>query len=891
MKLVPFFSLFLILLNGTAAESTPWKFYRHQSVPEQDASGKVDGENLSAFVRKWHAPGRIRFLRTLHLEANKRFRMDFTTEADASGSIYLTIQAKNGSMLLHTSWYIPKGRKKHSVPFLTPADCAPDAQILLQIGGLPGHLKISEVAFREEQNTKKEQEFREGSEWKTVAMNNLYVKPGSALDFSGGVPLPAGSFGRLIVNADGVPVFEKQPEKAVRFLGFNTVPADVYEVKDDAAFRKAVREFAQAARRQGYNLFRVNTLQDYLPRKPKQDRVVDPRWLDRFEYLLAELKKEGIYIQLVLTAQNPFFAPERHGEAHWYRNLYKMLFYLGEGPLMDAFQYTLSLMNRVNPHTGLAWKDDPAIVLVEFCNEQYAAFSYLAKFAHKFPKLFQSVEDEWNRRLTEKYGKRIPENIREGTPEGKPVPIPANQYGNSPAANEFTLFLQELTAANNRRCTELLRKAGYPGLVSQNNYRTLFSSAATQETMPVVDDHCYFAHPTRAVFTGAASSWMTSGSHVPAESSVAKAADYFRGLFTGRLYGKPFFVGEYNHCFWNPYLHEAGAVFGAYAAFQNFSGCAIFSAPVQQKPRPAQTMNNFLAGINPVMRANEAIAYFLFRRGDVAPARHSAILAIPRRMLKSGGGGRGAISSEQSKIALMTGFGVLFPELAGGNVLRKPDCILAPAGVAAIEDHDWFVSTVESASSRSSADSVAAELKRRGILPETNRSEPSKGIFESDTGELLMNTREKLFRAVTPRSETVSLPANRKVQLNHLAVSGSSIPATVSLHALDSQVLNRSRHMLLIYATATANSGMILSEDGATMTTQGVQPTLLRTGRLSFALDNVHAAEFALYALAMDGSRIQELPFNIRNGKCEVVINTAELRAGTVFFEFARKQK
>ena len=183
------------------------------------------------------------------------------------------------------------------------------------------------------------------------------------------------------------------------------------------------------------------------------------------------------------------------------------------------------------------------------------------------------------------------------------------------------------------------------------------------------------------------------------------------------------------------------------------------------------------------------------------------------------------------------------------------------------------------------------ELKRRGILPETNRSEPSKGIFESDTGELLMNTREKLFRAVTPRSETVSLPANRKVQLNHLAVSGSSIPATVSLHALDSQVLNRSRHMLLIYATATANSGMILSEDGATMTTPGVQPTLLRTGRLSFALDNVHAAEFALYALAMDGSRIQELPFNIRNGKCEVVINTAELRAGTVFFEFARKQK
>ncbi len=891
MKYILFFSLFLILLNSTASETDSWKFYRHQSVPEQDATGKVDSENLSAFIRKCHAPGQVRFLRKLHLEPNKRFRMEFNTEADSSGSIYLTIQKKNGDMILHTSWYIPKGKKKHSIFFLTPPDNSSDTQLLLQIGGLPGHLKISTVTLSTDLNTKKEQEFREGAEWKTVAMNSLYVKPGSALDFSDDAPLPAGTFGRLIVNANGFPVFEKQPEKAVRFLGFNTVPADVYEAKDDAAFRKAVREFAQAARRQGYNLFRVNTLQDYLPRKPKQDRTVEPRWLDRFEYLLAELKKEGIYIQLVLTAQNPFFAPERRNEAHLYRNLYKMQFYLGEGPLMEAFLYTLSLMNHVNPYTGMTWKDDPAIVLVEFCNEQYAAFSYLAKFAHKFPKLFQSVEDEWNRWLIAKYGKQIPENIRKGTAETKPVPIPVNPYEKSPAATEFTLFLQELIAANNRRCTELLRKNGYPGLVSQNNYRTLFSSAATQKTMPVVDDHCYYAHPTRAIFTGAASSWMTSGSHVPAESSIAKAADYFRGLFTGRLYGKPFFVGEYNHCFWNPYLHEAGAVFGAYAAFQNFSGCAIFTAPVQQKPRTAQTMNNFLVGINPVMRANEAIAYFLFRRGDVAPARHSAILAIPRRVLESDNGGRGAISTEQNKVALMTGFGVVFPELAGGNIRRKPDCILAPAGVATIEDHDWFVSTVESNSSSTPADYIAAELKRRGILPETNQSEPSKGIYESDTGELLMNTREKLFCAVTPRSETVSLPANRKVRLNHLTVSDSSIPATISLHALDSQDLNRSRHLLLIYATATANSGMILSEDGTTMVNPGVQPTLLQTGRLSFTLANIHAADFVLYALAMDGSRIQELPFSIRNGKCEIVINTAELHAGTVFFEFARKQK
>ena len=41
-------------------------------------------------------------------------------------------------------------------------------------------------------------------------------------------------------------------------------------------------------------------------------------------------------------------------------------------------------------------------------------------------------------------------------------------------------------------------------------------------------------------------------------------------------------------------------------------------------------------------------------------------------------------------------------------------------------------------------------MKRKGILPAGNITDPARGIFQSDTGEILLNAPEKKMTVVTP---------------------------------------------------------------------------------------------------------------------------------------------
>ena len=58
------------------------------------------------------------------------------------------------------------------------------------------------------------------------------------------------------------------------------------------------------------------------------------------------------------------------------------------------------------------------------------------------------------------------------------------------------------------------------------------------------------------------------------------------------------------------------------------------------------------------------------------------------------------------------------------------------------------------------ADRVA-ELKRSGLLPAGNATDFGKQVYQSDTGELLMDVKARRFTVNTPRTQLVALPAGR----------------------------------------------------------------------------------------------------------------------------------
>ena len=146
----------------------------------------------------------------------------------------------------------------------------------------------------------------------------------------------------------------------------------------------------------------------------------------------------------------------------------------------------------------------------------------------------------------------------------------------------------------------------------------------------------------------------------------------------------------------------------------------------------------------------------------------------------------------------------------------------------------WAMESVETKTSKYSLEGAVAGLKSKGILPKSNISDPAKGVFQSDTGEIIMRAKEKLLKVATTRSEAVTLEANKHEDVGQMTVINSSAPALVAACAVDKENLADSKRIVLIYATEAVNSGMELSHDRVTMVNLGKLPVLMRAGKTGY---------------------------------------------------------
>ena len=68
----------------------------------------------------------------------------------------------------------------------------------------------------------------------------------------------------------------------------------------------------------------------------------------------------------------------------------------------------------------------------------------------------------------------------------------------------------------------------------------------------------------------------------------------------------------------------------------------------------------------------------------------------------------------------------------------------------------------------------------------------------------------------------------------------------------------------------------------------GSMPILLETGTFEMSFNNKSVPNLKLYALAMDGTRIAELPLRKNGNRAEISLNTAAIPNGpALYFELA----
>lgn len=230
------------------------------------------------------------------------------------------------------------------------------------------------------------------------------IQSGGALDVSFLVPKPAGREGAVTIK-DGRLSFGRGSR--ARFLGVSLMPQTPFldpEQADALADRLA---------RSGINLVRLNDLD--MPLGPGRSlfddarddtKVFDPEALARLDHLIAALKARGIYVAIELQTTRRF----RSGDGVTAPGLLPD----GGGPaaMIDPTLGRLTLaaaralLDRVNPETGLALREDPVLAWVTLAGE-ISLFDQIDR-ADALPGVYKKVLSDRGARAPAGYsGRRL----------------------------------------------------------------------------------------------------------------------------------------------------------------------------------------------------------------------------------------------------------------------------------------------------------------------------------------------------------------------------------------------------------------------------------------------------------------------------------------------------
>lgn len=223
---------------------------------------------------------------------------------------------------------------------------------------------------------------------------SAYDDSPAALDLSFLNETPAGRHGYIKAKGEILTDDRGQPW---RYFGTNLTAEACFPTQEEAV------KFAGHLAKCGINLVRFHFMDanwsgSQLVRKDGKPGL-NEEVLARLDFFFAELKKRGIFANLNLHvgrkyADQPAGAPDM---SKGIDNIYP--------PYVEALkQYATDLLTHVNPHTGLAYRDDPAVAIVEVNNENTLLFGAWWPAKVTGP-VHESVLKQWNAWVAMKYGK------------------------------------------------------------------------------------------------------------------------------------------------------------------------------------------------------------------------------------------------------------------------------------------------------------------------------------------------------------------------------------------------------------------------------------------------------------------------------------------------------
>ncbi len=556
----------------------------------------------------------------------------------------------------------------------------------------------------------------------------------------------------------------------------------------------------------------VNMVRYHSPVFGQDPSVADPKKLDDLFYLVAALKREGIYTKLSFYFPLWFDIKPEYDvpgfEAIENKKPFALLYF---DPRVQEFYkvWARALLTTKNPYTGMPLAQESAVAIVEIVNEDSLFFWTFTK--KNIPKLYwQRLENLYGEWLQKRYSS--PEEIRRAWLE-------AREPGDDPSGGWAVLYeawhmtqgglkgagpgrrkrvgdqVRFLTEVQRRFYEDIIKyfreELGVRSLISPSNWVVADPALLdaleryTYTAGDVIDRHGYFGGAHR----GEGAGYSVRVGHEFKNLAAVRVPEKIP-LQMIQIDQYPSIISEIGWT--NPNRYRAGFAFLAatYGALQGLDGIFAFAL---HGAFWETTMKKFGLA-SPAIMGNFPAYALLYRRGDVKEAEVVVrqVLDLEDLYALKGSGGFAAQALDE---------------------LRARD--IPPGGVAVgevshIDPLAYYVGRVVRAFGEEKAESMEMNL---ATLIDRDRK-----TIRSLTGEVFWEYEKGIVRVDTKRSQGAAgfLSQLAKLELSRVTIESENDYSTVMITALDRRPLESSRRILIQVMTVESPYGFRASggQDG-----------------------------------------------------------------------------
>jgi len=465
-------------------------------------------------------------------------------------------------------------------------------------------------------------------------------------DFSATLDPPAGRHGVAFVGTDGHFYFEDG--RRARFWGINVAKDSVF------VSHETIDQAADAIARAGFNLVRlhhIDGVEGLLPaERAGAEQRLDPDKLDAVFYWVHALKQRGIHTYLDLLDFRTFQEAEGVLQAQALGRGAKPAAVFNERLIELQVAYARDLLfAQANPYTNLPLGRDPAVALVELCDEN-GLFARWGKWGDMPQPYVTELQARWNFWLRAAYGNTealaqawqdadgrsalgFDERIEDGSVElvgaGRteidfPSPTGAPRGGTLTARREADLYRFCYTVHREyfAEMKRALREAGLRApLTAVTDWQVPADLRAVADELDFVGCNWYYDHPVFA----AGREW-----HVPSfftnTNPIAdeRGQDFASCALQASAAGKPLVLREWGAC-WPSKFRGVGLLEAtAYAALQDIDAMVMFTYNTQPDVR---RIEYFDVSSDPVRWGLAGLAGEVFRMQALDVARSRIAIA------------------------------------------------------------------------------------------------------------------------------------------------------------------------------------------------------------------------------------------------------------------------